>query len=209
MKTTHKRLRAGIELAAGRRDLTDQGDAFAPSTVFVIGLDYHVKDAIDWTDAVVGLLGRFDEGARRWVQTYSPFKDHPTRRVRSAGGTVDMPWPLIVRLNHWVQIPHHKVIDPHARASRLDILYRDGWTCGYCAGFATTIDHVFPISRGGPSTFGNLVAACIGCNSDKADQTPEEAGMKLLWSPRGDDTRFAGVQAEVWRILAADLEPVR
>lgn len=161
------------------------------NTVFVVGLDYDVKGEVHWTSAVSGIL----DGV------YSPFKVEQTRRVRSAGGTVDMAWPIIVRLNYWVTIPHRKAPDLHTRCSRLDVLRRDGWTCAYCGDYANTVDHVLPESRGGGWTWGNLVAACGNCNEFKAAQTPEEAGMKLLWDQRVDVTQYAGVQAEVWRIL--------
>lgn len=52
--------------------LTQRDEINAGSTVFVIGLDYDVKDAIHWTEAVTGILGK----------THVPFKVHPTKRVR-------------------------------------------------------------------------------------------------------------------------------
>lgn len=161
------------------------------STSFVIGLDYDVKGEVHWTRAVTGIL----DGS------YTVFKEHDTRRVRSAGGGVDMGWPLIVRLNYWVEIPFRRVPDLHSRASRFDILRRDGWTCGYCGGYAQTVDHILPACRGGGWTWGNLIAACAPCNQQKADRTPEQAEMRLLFDPRVDVREYAGVQAEVWRIL--------
>ena len=122
-------------------------------TTFVIGLDYDVKGEITWTSAVIGIL----EGI------YTPFKVHETKRVRSAGGDVDMAWPIIVRLNYWVEIPHRKPVDLSTKASRYDILRRDGWTCAYCGAFANTVDHILPESRGGAWSWGNLVAACVSC----------------------------------------------
>lgn len=171
----------------------------AGRTVFVLGLDYDVKSAIHWTEAVTGLIVPRTPADPRPI--YTAFKVHETKRVRSAGGSVDMAWPLIVRLNFWYDVPFRKAVHLDAIASRHDILRRDGWTCAYCAGFANTIDHVYPESRGGGSSWGNLVAACSPCNGEKDDRTPEEAGMKLLWNPRAQDLKYAGVQAEVWRIL--------
>jgi 5-methylcytosine-specific restriction endonuclease McrA len=69
-----------------------------------------------------------------------------------------------------------------------DILYmRDMFMCAYC-GIVTqdkhlTIDHVHPRSRGGRHTWTNTVTACKSCNHGKADRTPEEAGMQLLYVP--------------------------
>lgn len=63
------------------------------------------------------------------------------------------------------------------------VLRRDGYTCAYCGGPATTIDHVVPRCQQGPSTWTNSVAACRTCNERKGGRTPEEAGMPLLWAP--------------------------
>lgn len=69
---------------------------------------------------------------------------------------------------------------------------RDGHRCGYCLGRGTTVDHIYPRSRGGSERWENLVTACERCNQSKADRTPEEAGMRLLlpvYEPR-DERRF-------------------
>jgi len=47
-----------------------------------------------------------------------------------------------------------------------------------------TLDHVVPRSRGGRSSWENLVACCYRCNNSKGDRTPEEAGFKLARRPR-------------------------
>ena len=66
------------------------------------------------------------------------------------------------------------------------VLWRDRYTCQYCGqkGGELTVDHVLPKSRGGKSTWDNLVAACRSCNLRKGDRTPEEAGMRLLRPPK-------------------------
>ena len=55
--------------------------------------------------------------------------------------------------------------------------------CAYCGGNAETVDHIVPRSRGGGLTWENAVAACLRCNHRKANRTPAEAGMTLLFSP--------------------------
>lgn len=168
------------------------------NTVYVLGVDYQVIETIHWSHAVTHIL----EG------TMSPFKVHPTKRVRSAGGSVDMAHPLIVRLEYWAPAARYRKIDLDSRASRKEILKRDGWTCAYCGAHANTVDHVKPESfcrrDGDPHngwTWGNLVAACLSCNQHKADRYPEDAGMKLLWSPHTNTSQFGDVQEEVWKIL--------
>lgn len=71
--------------------------------------------------------------------------------------------------------------------SRRNLARRDGARCQYCARQLgegeRTIDHVLPRSRGGRTTWENCVLSCEPCNRRKADQTPEEAGMRLLRQP--------------------------
>ena len=69
-----------------------------------------------------------------------------------------------------------------------EILYaRDRFLCAYCGEefheWKLTIDHVMPQSRGGKNIWQNCVTACKTCNHKKADRTPEEAKMKLLYVP--------------------------
>ena len=64
---------------------------------------------------------------------------------------------------------------------------RDGWACQYCAvdldWQTVTIDHVFPKSRGGATSWTNCVSSCKRCNWKKGCRTPAEAGMTLRQNP--------------------------
>ena len=91
--------------------------------------------------------------------------------------------PSVIRLLEYRRIPHQ------TRAlSRKNILLRDRNTCQYCGlvlpSSELTLDHVVPRSRGGSSTWENLVACCHPCNNRKGNRTPEEAGMRLARQPR-------------------------
>lgn len=54
--------------------------------------------------------------------------------------------------------------------------------CHYCGGqFSSkklTMDHIVPLARGGTSTPGNVVPACLECNRGKKLLTPAENLMK-------------------------------
>src|SRR5207253_97005 len=94
-----------------------------------------------------------------------------------------LPVPSVIRLLEYRRIPHQ------TRAlSRKNILLRDRNTCQYCseilASSELTLDHVVPRSRGGLSTWENLVACCHVCNRSKGNHLAVEAGMKLLREPR-------------------------
>ncbi len=67
--------------------------------------------------------------------------------------------------------------------SLANVLRRDGHACAYCGREASTRDHIVPRSRGGPTSWLNLVAACVACNSNKRDRTPEQAGLHLRVQP--------------------------
>jgi 5-methylcytosine-specific restriction endonuclease McrA len=95
-----------------------------------------------------------------------------------------MPMPSVIRLLEYRRIPHQ------TRAlSRKNILLRDRNTCQYCGCVLTagdlTLDHVLPRSRGGLSTWENLVACCHDCNRRKGNQLLHELqDMKLSREPR-------------------------
>lgn len=64
---------------------------------------------------------------------------------------------------------------------RIAVLERDGWTCYLCGAdtrvtedpfdpASATVDHVIPLSAGGPHTMANVRCACLRCNCSKADR---------------------------------------
>jgi 5-methylcytosine-specific restriction endonuclease McrA len=91
--------------------------------------------------------------------------------------------PSAIRLVVYRRMPRQ-----NRAVSRKSMLLRDRHMCQYCLrAFETkklTLDHVVPRSRGGGSTWENLVACCLACNNRKADRTPAEAGMSLAKSRR-------------------------
>ena len=95
--------------------------------------------------------------------------------------STQIPVPSVIRLKRLVRRGPSRV-----PLNRRNVLRRDRYTCQYCGrqGGELTVDHVLPRSRGGKSTWENLVAACRACNLKKGDRTPEEAGMRLLRSPK-------------------------
>ena len=66
-----------------------------------------------------------------------------------------------------------------ASFSRHGVLARDNFSCVYCGETATTIDHVIPKDKGGPSTYENCVAACQPCNSKKANRSLAQMGWTV------------------------------
>jgi 5-methylcytosine-specific restriction endonuclease McrA len=95
-----------------------------------------------------------------------------------------IPMPSVIRLLEYRRIPYQ------TRAlSRKNILLRDRNTCQYCGEALPpadlTLDHVIPRSRGGNSTWENLVACCHDCNRRKGNRMLHEIDdMVLLRDPR-------------------------
>ncbi|EME19571.1 HNH endonuclease [Rhodococcus triatomae] len=128
--------------------------------------------------------------------------DHEPRvPIRSQHAEIAL--PVTIRLFEYVYVPHAVTVTDSARATYAGVFRRDRHSCAYCADrAATTIDHVVPRSRGGANSWANLVACCGPCNQRKADRTPEEAGMALLWEPKVPN-HIEKAQQRIWRRLAA------
>jgi 5-methylcytosine-specific restriction endonuclease McrA len=90
-----------------------------------------------------------------------------------------MPIPEVLRLRHFVNVPHFRRAPLSARA----VLIRDNHECQYCASRADGIDHVHPRSRNGAHAWENVVAACRSCNSNKGDRLLTDTGYRLKRRP--------------------------
>ncbi len=102
-------------------------------------------------------------------------------KIRAEHLQIDV--PLVIRLVTFVPIPRRLPLP----LSRRTVLARDLYTCQYCGEqpgrTELTLDHVFPRSRGGATTWENVVTACGPCNRRKGNRTPDEANMKLMSAP--------------------------
>src|ERR671930_26969 len=87
--------------------------------------------------------------------------------------------PRVILLVGYDRVPKRQV-----RFSRYNIYARDKCICQYCGKrlprYDLNLDHVIPRSRGGTSTWENVVCSCQECNRTKGGKTPQEAGMSLL-----------------------------
>jgi 5-methylcytosine-specific restriction endonuclease McrA len=101
-------------------------------------------------------------------------------RLGVVGGFVRVPRVLL--LTAFERMPRR-----HVRFSRFNIFARDGNRCQYCgrrfARSELNLDHVIPRSRGGLSTWENVVCSCHTCNRRKGGRTPEQAQMSLIRAP--------------------------
>lgn len=119
---------------------------------------------------------------------------------------IDRDWqaPAVLRLLGPIR-PQQYVI----RFSRHAIHRRDSFTCQYCGRRPRrdelTLDHVVPRTRGGPTSWTNIVSACAPCNARKGCRSLEQARLQLRhepsqprWKPLSRAS-FGSRVPEVWR----------
>lgn len=100
--------------------------------------------------------------------------------VRSVNFAIEV--PRVMRLYRYEKVPRQTL-----RFNRRNLFARDNYQCQFCEKqlppSQLSFDHVLPRSRGGKTSWENVVCSCLRCNSRKGNRTPEEAGMKLVRKP--------------------------
>lgn len=90
--------------------------------------------------------------------------------------------PEVVVLTNYSKFPERKM-----KLTRKNLLRRDNYHCQYTGAKLNydnaTIDHVLPKSKGGRTTWDNVVICEESVNTKKADKTLDESGLKLLNNP--------------------------
>ena len=102
------------------------------------------------------------------------------RRVRSPSWSFAL--PSVISLKQYIAAAKRPAF------TRFNVFLRDRFSCQYCSvgGPASelTFDHVTPRSRGGHTTWENVVTACMRCNLGKGDRLPRECRMHPNVKPR-------------------------
>ena len=94
---------------------------------------------------------------------------------------MSMTRPAVIRLRAYVHIPYQSF---RRKITRRAVFARDGWECQYCGRRGSlTMDHVIPRSKGGDTSWENVVACCATCNRRKGDRSVAQSGMKLSARP--------------------------
>ena len=129
-------------------------------------LSYYPLSLWPWQEAVkAAFLDRVDI-----IAEYDHVVRSPTTVIRI---------PSVVVLREFVK-PQKRVA-----FTRFNLFLRDEFSCQYCGAKGDlTFDHVIPRSRGGITSWENVVAACGRCNLQKGSKTLDQAGVKLRKPPR-------------------------
>lgn len=141
-------------------------------------MSYKPLSTIPWTLTFTWLVKGWDrmkDGKKPIITVVEEYDDY----VNSGSATYRL--PSVVAHTQMQPLPDT------ATFTRNNIFLRDDYTCQY-TGIQypiseLTLDHVMPSSRGGKSTWTNLVTCHRNVNFRKADRTPSEAGLTLLREP--------------------------
>lgn len=132
-------------------------------------LSYYPLSVWPWQEAVKAMF-------RNSVTVLSEYD----RVVRSPSFEFKLPSVLV--LNEYVPAARRPAF------TRFNVFLRDEWYCQYCsqkhATNELTFDHVIPKSRGGKTSWSNIVTACRSCNTKKGDKMPSRCGMYPKTDPR-------------------------
>ena len=128
-------------------------------------LSYYPLSLWSWQDAIKAVfLDRVNI-----VSNYDRFVRSPT---------FEMQLPSVVSLKTYIKPSRHPAF------TRFNVFLRDRFTCQYCGQRDDlTFDHVVPRSKGGMTTWENVVAACSPCNLRKSDRLCSDANMHPAMKP--------------------------
>ena len=129
-------------------------------------LSYYPLSLWPWQDVIKAVfLDRVDV-----VSTYDQVVHSPS---------FEMQLPSVIALKSY------DTQDRPPAFTRFNLYLRDAFTSQYSrAGEDLTFDHVIPRSRGGRTTWENIVTACARCNLTKGGRTPREANMHPRHTPQ-------------------------
>ena len=148
-------------------------------------LSYYPLSLWSWQDAIKAVfLERVNIVSEYEVAVRSP--------------SFSMKLPSVVSLKSYVRPARHPAF------TRFNVFLRDRFECQYCGDTRDlTFDHLIPRSRGGHTTWDNVVTACSTCNLRKGGKRPPRRACG-----RADAVPALGRRAaQQWPALPAELSP--
>ena len=128
-------------------------------------LSYYPLSLWSWQDAIKAVfLDRVNI-----VSSYDRAVHSPSYEIKL---------PSVVSLKNYVKPPQWPAF------TRFNLFLRDKFSCQYCGEMSDlTFDHLLPRSKGGETTWENVVTACSKCNLKKANHLYHVANMKPIQWP--------------------------
>jgi len=132
-------------------------------------LSYFPLSVWSWQDAIKAVF----QDRVNVVSEYDRIVRSPSQAFRL---------PSVISLKEYVPAARRPAF------TRFNVFLRDRFECQYCANarptHELTFDHVIPRSRGGRTSWDNVVTACGPCNLRKGNHLPRECRMMPRQEPR-------------------------
>lgn len=107
--------------------------------------------------------------------------------------SIKMKLPSVIALKEYISASRYPAF------TRFNVFLRDYFSCQYCNRShptpELTFDHVVPRSKGGRTTWENVVTACMSCNLRKGSRLPAQCGMyprRKPWRPNSFELQENG-----------------
>ncbi len=128
-------------------------------------LSYYPLSLWSWQDAIKAIfLDRVNVLSSYEKTVHSP--------------SFEMKLPSVVCLKSYIKPSRNPAF------TRFNVFLRDRFTCQYCGSRDDlTFDHLIPRSRGGMTTWDNVVTACSPCNLAKGGMLAHHCGMNPAQPP--------------------------
>ncbi len=184
-----QKLRTPVRVDKGLQTYKEEATAYAQPTlhpqncpVLVLNADYrplsyYPLSIWSWQDAIKAVFMDRVNIVSLYEQT-----------IRSP--SFEMALPSVVSLKTYIKPARIPAF------TRFNLFLRDRFTCQYCGNpDDLTFDHVIPRSKGGQTTWDNVVAACSACNLKKSNHLPAEIKMwpqQKPFTPTSNDLQRNG-----------------
>jgi 5-methylcytosine-specific restriction endonuclease McrA len=126
-------------------------------------MSYFPLSLLSWQDAVHAVFSQ----RVAVVAQYEVWARSPSTQIRL---------PSVVALRKYQRSPRRVAF------TRFNVFLRDRFSCQYCgeafASSALTFEHVIPRSRGGQTTWSNIVTACVPCNTGKGSSCTSSRAVR-------------------------------
>lgn len=148
----------------------------------VLNADFSPLTIISWKRAIVWSI-KYNNRDNMSIEIIDFYKDD----FINGSNHKKIPVPAVVKMSIY-----RKLYNMNVNFSRKNLFIRDDMKCQYCGQAKDinqlTYDHIIPRSQwdytnGSPTTWTNVVTACIDCNRKKGNKTPKQASMPLLTLP--------------------------
>jgi hypothetical protein len=152
------------------------------SKCLLLNADFTPLSIMEWTKAIMWSM-RYVDNPTYGIEILDFYKNDYITGVNNK----KYPIPAVAKTKKFLKLNRQNIT-----FSRKNIFIRDDFTCQYCGSkfdiASLTYDHVIPKSMwnnnsGSPTSWTNIVTACVGCNRKKGSKTPKQANMPLKTFP--------------------------